>query len=307
MEDSLSTRPLISVITPFLNVEPFLAEAVDSVLAQTFHDWELILVDDGSSDGSSDIARNYAARHADQIRYVEHPEHTNCGISASRNLGFRQARGHWIANLDGDDQWLPTKLEGQVDILTRYPDVGLIMGASRYWYSWSGRAEECDRDEVIAVGAPQDRVVEPPHMLKFIYPLAWGAAPCPSPLLVRSDVVERVGGWEDSFRTAYEDQAFLVKLYLETPTYVTSMCWDLYRQRPGSCMKVDLTGPGYHEHRRRFLEWFEIYLQDRRLEQQPVWEMLQRAFRRYRHPILDRAHQLRRRIIDHVERTVGNS
>jgi hypothetical protein len=98
-----------------------------------------------------------------------------------------------------------------------------------------------------------------------------------------------------------------VKLYLETPTYVTSMCWDLYRQRPGSCMKVDLTGPGYHEHRRRFLEWFEIYLQDRRLEQQPVWEMLQRAFRRYRHPILDRAHQLRRRIIDHVERTVGNS
>src|SRR3954451_25115181 len=84
-----ATPPRVSVVTPFLNAERFLAEAVDSVLAQTYTDWELLLVDDGSSDGSTEVARNYVGLNPARVRYLEHPGHMNRGTSASRNLGIR--------------------------------------------------------------------------------------------------------------------------------------------------------------------------------------------------------------------------
>ena len=78
----------VSVITIFLNSEAFIAEAIDSVLAQDFRSFELILVDDGSTDTSSAIARRYAETHPDRVRYIDHPQHANHGMSASRNAGI---------------------------------------------------------------------------------------------------------------------------------------------------------------------------------------------------------------------------
>ena len=97
------TKALVSTIIIFLNAERFLAEAIESVLAQTYPTWELWLVDDGSTDRSSQLARDYAARHAARIHYLEHPGHENRGKSASRNLGLRHARGEYVALLDADD------------------------------------------------------------------------------------------------------------------------------------------------------------------------------------------------------------
>ena len=86
-------KPLVSVIIIFLNVGDFLREAIESVLAQTYDNWELLLADDGSADSSTDIALQYAAKHPNRIRYLEHPNHENRGMSVARNLGIRNAKG----------------------------------------------------------------------------------------------------------------------------------------------------------------------------------------------------------------------
>ena len=100
-------RPRVTIIVIFLNAAPFLAEAVDSALAQTFQDFEIILVDDGSSDGSTELAQAYARRHPAKVRYLEHPGHVNRGMSASRNTGAAAGGGDLIAFLDADDVWEP--------------------------------------------------------------------------------------------------------------------------------------------------------------------------------------------------------
>src|SRR5207248_3034632 len=112
----MQPQPLVSVVLIFYNAQAFLDETVQSVFAQKYKNWELILVDDGSTDGSTDIARRFADDNPERVRCLEHPSHTNCGASASRNLGVREARGQLIALLDADDVWLPHKLAQQVQI-----------------------------------------------------------------------------------------------------------------------------------------------------------------------------------------------
>ena len=107
-------KPLVSAIIIFLNEERFIREAIDSVFAQTCENWELLLIDDGSHDGSTDIARRFAAENPGKVRYFEHQGHQNRGMSVSRNLGVRHAMGQYIAFLDADYVWLPEKLEQQV-------------------------------------------------------------------------------------------------------------------------------------------------------------------------------------------------
>ncbi|HEU0054874.1 MAG TPA: glycosyltransferase family 2 protein, partial [Longimicrobium sp.] len=87
------------MVVAFLNAERFLDEAIRGVIGQTRQDWELLLVDDGSSDASAGIARGYAERDRERVRYLEHPGHRNLGPSAARELGLRTARGEYIALL----------------------------------------------------------------------------------------------------------------------------------------------------------------------------------------------------------------
>ena len=87
----MKNDPLVSVIIIFLNAEKFIHEAIESVISQTYSNWELILVDDGSTDGSTEIVRRFANRYASLASYHEHTEHLNKGMSASRNLGIHQA------------------------------------------------------------------------------------------------------------------------------------------------------------------------------------------------------------------------
>src|SRR5215208_465500 len=111
MTDQAATKsPRVSAIVIFLNAGPFFEEAIESILVQDYDDWELLLVDDGSTDGSTEIARRYADGDPSRIRYLTHPGGENRGMSASRNLGVRQARGEYVAFLDADDTWLQGKL-----------------------------------------------------------------------------------------------------------------------------------------------------------------------------------------------------
>src|ERR1051325_1579612 len=158
-------RPLVSVIVIFLNAARFIGEAVTSVFEQTYDSWELLLVDDGSSDGSSEMSQQYAERHPGRIRYLMHPNHQNRGMSASRNLGLSHAKGDFIAFLDADDVWLPEKLQKQVAIMQAQPKAMMVYGSSQYWYSWTGDAADLVRDYVPALGVEVERLITPPSLL----------------------------------------------------------------------------------------------------------------------------------------------
>ncbi len=291
------SSPTVSVVVIFFDDEHFLAEAIDSVLAQTFQDWELILADDGSSDGSSEIAQAYAWARPDYVRYVEHEGHANLGISATRNLGIGRACGKYIAFLDSDDVWNPEKLQEQVTILERYPETGLLFGASLYWWSWAEGAKTPDR--LIRIGATEDVVHHPPTLATTLYPLGTGTSPCPSSCIVRRDVLETVGGFEAQMRGLYEDQCFLAKAYLTTAVYVSSRCWDRYRRHPGAMM-LTTSRAEYHKTRRHFLAWYGQYLEEHLIRDAAVQRALRRASWPYRYPYLvglrKMAGQVRRRL-----------
>src|SRR5215207_11709928 len=110
----MTSKLLVSSVMIFLNAEKFIEEAIESVFAQTYDNSELLLVDDGSTDDSTQIALRYAERDPEKVRYLEHPGHRNRGMSASRNLGVSHAEGEYVAFLDADDVWLPYKLQRQV-------------------------------------------------------------------------------------------------------------------------------------------------------------------------------------------------
>lgn len=104
---------LVSVIVPVYNAEKFIREAMDSVRAQTYENWELLLVEDGSSDGSVDVITGYIAETQEtRIRLIRQP--SNQGAARARNRGVREAAGRYITYLDADDLWMPEKLEHEL-------------------------------------------------------------------------------------------------------------------------------------------------------------------------------------------------
>ena len=101
---------LVSIITPLYNSERFVGQTIESVLAQTYTEWEMIVVNDGSKDGGADIVRQYAEKDK-RIKLFEQP---NGGCASARNHGLREARGRFYCFLDSDDYWDPTFLEEQL-------------------------------------------------------------------------------------------------------------------------------------------------------------------------------------------------
>ena len=110
--------PRVSVLIPTYNCARFLSQAIDSVLAQTFQDFEILVVDDGSTDDTAQVVARYP-----RVRYIRR-EH--CGVSASRNAAVAAATGEIVVFLDADDFWLPEKLEKQVTYLDENPNCMLI-------------------------------------------------------------------------------------------------------------------------------------------------------------------------------------
>ena len=251
----------------------------------------LLLVDDGSTDGSTAIAKSYARQHADRVRYLEHPRHENRGMPAARNLGIRHARGRYVAFLDADDIWLPHKLAQQVEIMETYPEAGMICGATQWWYGWTCRPEDIKRDFIAPVTAPPDTVVYPPQLAIDVHPLGGGmGAHASSSILTRREVLERVGGYDEQFRGIhhmYEDQAFLIKLYLTTPIYVAGACWHRWRQHPLSFSAGTASAAQQRFGRKFFLDWLETYLFRCSEENVAVWRALRRAQWQNNHPLLN--------------------
>jgi teichuronic acid biosynthesis glycosyltransferase TuaG len=114
--------PLVSVIMPAFNAEKYIEESINSVIGQTFLNWELIIINDGSTDSTEHIAGKYAATDA-RVKLVTQE---NKRLGAARNTGILNSKGNWIAFLDADDLWMPDKLKKQLCVAKTEPKAGVI-------------------------------------------------------------------------------------------------------------------------------------------------------------------------------------
>jgi glycosyltransferase involved in cell wall biosynthesis len=279
--------PQVSVVVPFRNASRFLEEAIESVFAQSFSDWELLLCDDGSTDGSTEIARRYQSVHPDKVRYLEHDGHVNRGASAARNLGFHNARGKYLAMLDADDVWLPEKLREQVRLFELHPEAGMLYGDTLRWYSWTGTPRDATRDYQRPLGVPLDALSRPPEIL-VRYVRGTAVVACTCSVLARRELVERVGGFEESFPGLYDDQVFYAKMLLAAPVYVANRLWDKYRIHADSMCSVAERAHDIGRAHLQYLDWLEAYLNAQGVTDGPLRRAVTVEKWRHRHPQLTR-------------------
>lgn len=289
-QDAPAVAPRVSVIMVFHDARPYLEEAVASVRAQTFPDWELVLVDDGSDDGSRQIAEKLVAAETVRIRLVEHAGRRNLGISASRILGVSHARGEFLAFLDADDVYLPHRLARHVDQLDGHPEAALVQSRVEFWHSWQANGAVAGEDRLEpSLPLPSGQPIEPPQLLVLLLRSRGYTAPAVCSLTIRIHEVRRVGGFEASFRGAYEDQVLLAKLYSNCRTLVIDDVLARYRQHPDSIVhRLEREGtyvPGWpNPAERAFLEWLQKYLDASDSNVLPLRGALKAARRPYEHP-----------------------
>lgn len=181
--------PRVSVIAALYNHERYVSEAIESVLKQTFTDWELILWDDGSTDGSLAIAEGYGKRHADRIRVFTHAGHANRGQENTRNAALEKATGEFISLLDTDDFYHPRKLELLVPRMAD-EEVGLAYGKAEFVLEPDGRKIPSGiRHE------PEGNVFDALALENFI---------CAGATLFRRNLVEGEFRFDPSFKTCGE-------------------------------------------------------------------------------------------------------
>jgi glycosyltransferase involved in cell wall biosynthesis len=247
------------------------------VYTQSYSAWELLLIDDGSTDESTAIAKRHAASDAQRVRYLEFTGHENRGASAARNLGIREARGEFIAFLDADDIWFPERLERGVALLREHPSAAMAYGESEYWYSWAGEAAPYS-DRVQRHGFNADRIVPAPELL-VRYLTHSAALPCMNSLTARRTALVSCGGFVESFRGMHDDQAFLARFCLRHDVYVARECWDRYRQHEASlCAQAERQGEVALA-RQAYLRWLRGFLEEQGLRGTRVWDALRYAER----------------------------
>jgi glycosyltransferase involved in cell wall biosynthesis len=276
--------PRVSVVVAFLNGEPYLKEAIESVLRQTYADWEVLLVDDGSTDLSPGTARGVADRWPGRVRLFTHPGRENRGLSASRNLGIQHARGDYVAFLDADDVWLPNMLSLQVAALDAHPKVGMVYAATQWWYGWTGDPADVRRDFILDPRVPAG-VEHPPPTLLPTFLHDGGITPCSCSILVRRELAQRVGGFEARFRDLYEDQVFYTKVCLTTSVLRLDACVARYRQhRQSMCASAPVDRVVA---RRMYLDWVREHLRAMGTVDYAVREALRKEYRKLSSPLKD--------------------
>lgn len=190
------TTPAFSVIIPAYNAANTLRSTVESVLNQSFADFEVVIIDDGSGDDTVRVALTLAAKDT-RIRVVGQP---NGGVSSARNFGAELASGRWLAFLDSDDQWSADKLERHLALHEAHP----MLDAS------FGRVEFCaDEDGVMASGRTASSV--PEGYLRMADVLVQNPVCTSSNFVIGRDIFEELGGFDQKLRYA-EDQEFLALL-----------------------------------------------------------------------------------------------
>lgn len=286
----MSNKQLVSAIIIFFNEEQFIQEAIESVLAQAYDHWELLLVDDGSTDRSTQIAMQYAEKYPGKVRYIEHSNHENRGMSASRNLGVRYATGKYISFLDGDDVWLPNKLEEQVAILASHPKADMVYGPLQMWCSWTGDPKDLHLDQLYGVGKNgnhpySDTLIDPPMLLALFLK---HEQYIPSGFLAKRDIMGQIGIYEEKFHDAYSDAVALVKVCLKSPVFVSSKSLYKYRKHTNSNTYLSRLHGKEDKERHIYLNWIEEYFNQQGVKDPKLWTIIRKVLWYSRHPWLDR-------------------
>src|SRR5205823_7200138 len=203
---ALGTEPKFSVIIPTFNRATLVLEAVESVLAQTYGNFELIVVDDGSTDDTVERLRRIVDRRL-SIVTISHG-----GVSTARNAGIAVASGALISFLDSDDLWLPHKLASEVDFLVRHPEVGVVFGDLEKYDGVQHVGSFMRTTDVFGKRLHSARtdgfVLRPREM----YLCLLQEVPVKTPATtVRRDVLEAVGGFNELW-TSSEDWELLLRL-----------------------------------------------------------------------------------------------
>jgi glycosyltransferase involved in cell wall biosynthesis len=188
-------RPTISVVMPVYNGEKYVGRAIESILRQTFLDFEFLIVDDGSTDATPTLLGEYAARDA-RIRLLAQPHNT--GVAAAGSRGCRETRGRYIARMDADDVSVPSRFAKQVAYLDAHSDVGILGGNIREFDERGARAEIWRR--------PTE-----PNVIAWF--LLFGNCIAHPTVMMRRDVFERFGPYRDC---ACEDYDFWLRAHSET-------------------------------------------------------------------------------------------
>ena len=242
-----SANRKVSVIISTYNRANLLPRAVNSILAQTYTDFELIIVDDGSTDGTDEVILQFSDS---RIRYVRHE--TNRGAAATRNTGIAHAKGEYIAFLDDDDECTPNRLADQVAVLDANPDVGMV-------YGW---IEEMN-DSTGTVRIPRN--VQNRNRGQAAFDAALTGVgdtasmfyPC-----IRLSIVRRVGGFDELLPTVGEDAVFMASVtQICNADYVPKVIARRHINHDHDQLSYNVSPAAFRQfmesHRRRFSEEFE--------------------------------------------------
>ena len=220
-------EPQISVIVPVYNTEQYLPRCIDSILGQSFADFELLLVNDGSTDRSGAVCNAYAEKDS-RIR-VFHKE--NGGVSSARNMGLDNARGEWITFVDSDDELLPDGLQTMLDGVT--PDSGMVM-CGFVEYDTNGAVLEYERDEKVYNLSKSESVLWLYNGLGEVY-FYFGY---PFARLFRRSHIEACSLRFDTFIAIKEDTLFVMQYICRSKGHTRMNAKPVYRynHREGSAM-----------------------------------------------------------------------
>ena len=223
----MSAAPTISVVVPCFNAERYIAAAVESALQQGWPGLEVVVVDDGSTDGSAERVRGLCRAHSN-VRLIEQ---ANAGVAAARNHGLRHASGEWIAFLDADDLWLPGKLRAQWLLLRSCPDARMAYTA---WQVWSS-AEPVPTDAYLAellTRAGQPACWSGPSGWLYRH-LLLDCEVWTSTVLAQRSLFDEVGVFDSGLRIG-EDWDLWLRMSRVTPILRVPRPYALYRMHPSN-------------------------------------------------------------------------
>ena len=218
IDTELYQNPIVSVIIPVYNGERYLAETIESVIAQTEVNWELIAVNDGSTDNSQAILEGYAKKIPDRIKVITVE---NGGVSRARNTAVAAARGTYVAFLDQDDLWAPRKLERQVEMFSRDKNLGI---------SFTNATVIDEKGSVLRENVLRCGVKHRGNVFEYlIFENFIGI----SSVMLKKELYVRTGGFDPRFSLA-EDYDFLLKVTQESSVDYIDEPLLLYREHDES-------------------------------------------------------------------------
>ncbi|MCX6054416.1 MAG: glycosyltransferase [Chloroflexi bacterium] len=192
-ESKMSKKPIVSVVMPVYNGEKYLSEAIESILTQTFHQFEFIIIDDGSIDGTGSILLEYAKKDP-RIKVICQK---NQGIVSALNNGIANSQGKYIARMDADDISLPRRFQQQVNFLDRHPEIGVVGSA------------------YLPIDEQNNQIMSPTYRPEYPLTVKWfmliGSPVAHPSTMYRVNLARQVGGYDKHFTHA-EDYEFWIRM-----------------------------------------------------------------------------------------------